>query len=127
MIDDEIGEDLARAKQALESAERNLNENDILTAANRTFVACENIVYVILKSKFGSSSISRIKILTRLKEINPSAKETYDQSYDLRVQADYGRESKVLPLTKDNLSTTFNKVKEIIHEASRLVDKQNKI
>ena len=116
----DIKEDLDRAKQALESAERNLKENDILTAANRTFVACENAVYVILKSRFGSSSVSRIRILTRLKEVNADAREAYDDSYDLRVQADYGRESKLLPLTKENLDKTLMKVKEIIQLAREL-------
>lgn len=117
----DIKEDLDRANQALESAERNLKEDDILTAANRTFVACENAVYVILKSRFGSSSVSRIRILTRLKEVNADAREAYDDSYDLRVQADYGRESKLLPLTKENLDKTLMKVKEIIQQAYELV------
>ena len=48
---DEIKEDLKRAEEALESAERNFKENDILTAANRIFVTCENSVYVLLKLK----------------------------------------------------------------------------
>ena len=64
----ETKRDIERAKQALESAQRNLKEGDILTAANRNFIACENAVYVLLKSKFGSSSISRMKILTKLRE-----------------------------------------------------------
>src|SRR3989338_560909 len=107
---DEINEDLKRAREALESAERNFKEEDILTAANRAFVACENSVYVLLKLRFGSTSISRTRILTKLKEIDPPLKETYDKSYDLRVQADYGRKSKYLPLTKENLDKVINEV-----------------
>lgn len=94
----EIKEDIKRAKDALESAERNFKENDVLTAANRNFVACENAVYVLLKSKFGSTSISRMKILTRLKEINPKAKETYDRSYDLRAPSRLWKRSKSTPI-----------------------------
>ena len=75
MLSEETEKDLERAKKAMKSAERNLKEDDILTAANRNFVACENAVYVLIKSKFGSSSISRIKILTRLKEISQEAKD----------------------------------------------------
>lgn len=114
MLKNEIEKDLSRAQEALESAERNFAEADILTAANRTFVACENAVFVLLKSKFGSVSISRTRILTNLREINPKAKEAYDESYDLRVQADYGREAKALPLTKENLLLTLQKVKEVL-------------
>ena len=122
MLKDEIKADLKRAKEALGSAERNFRENDLLTAANRTFVACENGVYILLKSKFGSVSISRKRILTRLKEIDKKAKETYDVSYDLRVQADYGREAKVLPLNRENLDKVLSGVKEIIRKASKLLD-----
>ena len=122
MLKDEIKKDMQRSQEALESAERNLKESDIITAANRTFVACENAVYVLLKSKFGSTSISRIKILTKLKEINPKAKEAYDESYDLRVQADYGKETKILPLNKENIEKILEKVKEIIKDANKAVD-----
>ncbi|MFH1066130.1 MAG: HEPN domain-containing protein [Nanoarchaeota archaeon] len=120
-----IGEsekDIKRAKDALESAERNFKENDMLTAANRNFVACENAVYVLLKSKFGSSSVSRMKILTRLKEINPKAKEAYDNSYDLRVQADYGRKARMLPLNKGNMEKSLKDVKEIVKNAAKAID-----
>ncbi|MEK6848096.1 MAG: HEPN domain-containing protein [Nanoarchaeota archaeon] len=99
---DEIKNDLERAETAFKSAERNFSENDIFTAANRAFVACENSIYVLLKLTYGSSSVSRIKILTRLKEVDKKAKETYDEAYDLRVQSDYGRESKILPLNQKN-------------------------
>ena len=119
----EVEEDFKRAKEALTSAERNFKENDILTAANRTFVACENAVYVLLKSKFGSSSISRLKILTRLKEINPEAKDAYDKSYDLRVQADYGKKERALPLNKENMEKTLQQVRAIVNEANKILNK----
>ncbi len=124
MLKNEIKEDLKRAEEALVSAERNFKENNILTAANRTFVACENAIYVILKKKFGSSSISRQKIITKLKEIHQKAKEAYDESYDLRVQSDYGRKSRILPLTKENLQKTLTKVKDIIAQTKSLVEKE---
>ncbi len=122
---DEIKEDLNRAKEALISAERNFKEGDILTAANRTFVACENSVYVLLKSKFGSSSVTRTRILTQLKGIDPLLKKTYDKSYDLRVQADYGRESKYIPLTKENLGKVISDVKRHINNVEELVKGKN--
>jgi len=118
----DIKKDLERAEEALESAERNLKENDLLTAANRAFVACENAVYVFLKLKFGSSSISRIKILTRLKEIDPKAKDTYDKSYDLRVQADYGREARILPLNKENMKKIYKEIEKLVEDANKLLE-----
>ena len=121
----EIKGDLERAKKALGSAERNSKEDDILTAANRTFVACENSVYALLKLKFGSTSISRMKILTKLKEIDPVLKETYDQSYDLRVQAGYGRESKFLPLTEGNLDKVINDVKKQLDNVNNLAKEKD--
>ncbi|MBS3099235.1 HEPN domain-containing protein [Candidatus Pacearchaeota archaeon] len=123
MLKDEIKIDLKRAQEALKSAERNLQQEDLLTAANRLFVACENIAYVLLKSKFGSSSISRIKVLTRLGEINKEAKNLYTESYDLRVQADYGRQAKVTSLTKENMKNSLEKVKKLIEKTSLAISK----
>ncbi|MBI2507434.1 HEPN domain-containing protein [Candidatus Woesearchaeota archaeon] len=119
----EIKKDIERAKQALESAQRNLKEGDILTAANRNFIACENAIYVLLKSKFGSTSISRMKILTKLEEIDPSAKEAYDSSYDLRVQADYGRESRAIPLNKESLENSLESVNNLVEKAKKVLEK----
>ncbi len=125
MLNEEIKKDIKRAQKALESAKRNFRENDIFTAANRNFVACENAVYVLLKSKFGSSSISRMKILTRLKETSPETKEAYDNSYDLRVQADYGREARLLPLNKENMEKTLEEVNKIIEKVSKVMDEKD--
>lgn len=120
VIKEEIKEDLNRAKEAYESAERNLKEDDILTTANRSFVSCENSVYILSKSKFGSSPISRIRILTRLKEIDKEAKETYDESYDLRVQANYGKEAKITPLNRENVEKSLEKVRKLLSKAEKL-------
>ena len=119
MLNKEIENDLKRAKDALRSAERNIEENDIYTAANRAFVSCENSIYVLLKFRFGSSSISRQRILTRLKDINPNAKEIYNKSYDLRVQADYGRISQTLPLNKENLNGILTRIRNLINEVEQ--------
>jgi uncharacterized protein (UPF0332 family) len=112
----EIKEDLERAHKVLGSAQRNFEEGDILTAANRLFVACESAVYAFLKLEYGSVSMSREKILTRLKGLDKQMKDIYDKSYDLRVQADYGRVSKQLPLTKENVQMLLANVTEIIQK-----------
>ncbi len=110
----EIQEDLERAEKALQSAERNIQENDILTSANRLFVACESTVCAFLKHRYGTSSVSRERILTRLKEIDETMKETYDKSYDLRVQADYGKQSKLTPLTEENVKLLLTTVARLL-------------
>ena len=125
-IKTEIREDLERAKEALKSAERNFKEGDLLTADNRTIVACENSIYILLKLKFGSVSISRIRILTRLNEIDPKLKDLYDQSYDLRVQSDYGKEMKLLPLNRENLESVLNRVKLLVLKAEKDTSKEYK-
>ena len=121
MLPKEINEDFQRAEEALKSAERNVEEGDLYTAANRAFVACENSVYALLKLQFGSSSLSRMRILTRLQQIDRELKETYDQSYDLRVQADYGKEAKHLPLTKENVERILRKVKGVVEQVGRKI------
>lgn len=111
----EIKEDLERAEKALQSAERNLQEKDFLTAANRLFVACESAIYALLKQKYGSISMSRERILSRLKEVDEQMKEIYNKSYDLRVQADYGKQSKITPLTEENVKSLLLEVTKIIN------------
>jgi hypothetical protein len=48
-LKNEIIEDFDRAKNAFASSKRNFDEEDMFTAANRLFVACENTVYACMK------------------------------------------------------------------------------
>ena len=50
-LKNEIIEDLDRAKNAFASAKRNFDEEDMFTASNRLFVACENAVESYLTSQ----------------------------------------------------------------------------
>lgn len=118
----EIRADLDRAKRALASAERNFDEGDLFTAANRLFVACKSAVYASLKKEFGSISMSRERILTRLGGLNQDYKEIYDQSYDLRVQADYGKETRLMPFSKENIKLILTKVTRIVQEISQKIN-----
>lgn len=113
-VKNEIIEDFSRAKSAFASAKRNFEEGDILTAANRIFVACENAIYALMKLRFGSTTISRKRIISKIKSIDPTLKEVYEDSYDMRVQADYGRRSRIVKLSKES-------VKEIIKKAEKLI------
>ena len=116
-ISEDIKNDIVRAKQALISTER--NKDDLSTSANRIFVACESIVYVFLKFHFGSGSISRKRILTQLQEVNKTAKRVYEETYDLRVQADYGREEILVPLNKENVKKTIDEMGNLLSDVKK--------
>ncbi len=110
---DEILYDLNRAKNALQSAKRNFQEGDIYTAANRIFVACENAVFVRMKLKYGNTTISRKRIIQKINAIDPQLKDLYEASCDIRVQADYGKRSKITELNKASIEDIITKVEKI--------------
>ncbi len=113
-LKDEIIQDFDRAKNAFASARRNFEEDDLFTASNRLFVACENAVYACMKLKFGGTTISRKRIIMKIESISPSMMELYERSYDLRVQADYGRKSRIVELNKERVSEMIDKVQKLI-------------
>lgn len=115
----EIIEDFNRAKNALASSKRNFEEGDTLTAANRIFVACENAVYACMKLKFGSTTISRKRIVLKMESISPLMMELYERSYDLRVQADYGRKSRIMELSIERVEEIIWKVEKLIFDVER--------
>lgn len=116
-LKNEILEDFSRAKNALASAKRNLEEGDVLTAANRVFVACENMIYVRFKLRFGSTTFSRKRIALKLEEIDPTLNEVYEGSYDMRVQADYGRRSRIVAISRDNIEELIMRIGKILSDS----------
>lgn len=113
-LKNEIIEDFDRAKTALASARRNFDEGDLFTSANRLFVACENAVYACMKLRFGGTTISRKRIILKIQSISPRMMELYERSYDLRVQADYGRKSRIVEFNKERIGEMINKVEKLI-------------
>jgi uncharacterized protein (UPF0332 family) len=113
-LKDEIIQDFDRARKAFASAMRNFEEDDLFTASNRLFVACENAVYACMKLKFGGTTISRKRIIMKIESISPSMMELYEHSYDLRVQADYGRKSRIVELNKERVGEMIDKVQKLI-------------
>lgn len=113
-LKNEIIEDLERAKNAFASAKRNFDEEDMFTASNRLFVACENAVYACMKLKFGGTTISRKRIILKIESISPEMMELYERSYDLRVQADYGRKSRIVELNKERVGEMIRRVQKLI-------------
>ncbi len=122
-LKNEIIEDFDRAKNAFASAKRNFEEEDMFTAANRSFVACENAVYVCMKLKFGGTTISRKRIILKIHSISPIMMELYERSYDLRVQADYGRKSKNVEFNKERIGEIINKVQKLISDIEKELQK----
>jgi len=118
-LKNEIIEDFNRAKNAFASAKRNFEEEDMFTAANRSFVACENAVYACMKLKFGGTTISRKRIILKIQSISPIMMELYERSYDLRVQADYGKKSKNVELNKERVGEIISKVKKLISDVEQ--------
>lgn len=113
-LKNEIIEDFNRAKNAFVSAMRNFDDNDLFTTANRLFVACENAVYVCMKLRFGGTTISRKRIILKIGSISPRMMELYERSYDLRVQADYGRKSRIIELDKERVTELIDKIQKLI-------------
>lgn len=113
-LKNEIIDDFNRATNALASAKRNFEEEDLFTASNRLFVACENAVYACMKLKFGGTTISRKRIVLKIGSISPEMMELYERSYDLRVQADYGRKSRIAELNKERVLDVMNRIKKLI-------------
>ena len=123
----DIKDDLARAAWALDAEEHNLGEfGDFFTAANRAFVACESTVYAYLGKVLGNAPKSRARLQANLSSLRPELKRVYDQSYDLRVQADYGRASRFILLNKENVRNTLNKIKLFHTEISRMIEESVK-
>lgn len=119
----DIKDDLARAARALDAAEHNLEEfGDFFTVANRAFVACESTVYAYLGKVLGNAPQSRARLQANLSSLKPELKRVYDKSYDLRVQADYGRASKFIILNKENVRTILDRVKHHHTEISRMIE-----
>jgi len=49
--------------------------------------------------------------------------ELYERSYDLRVQADYGRKSKNLELNKERVGEIISKVQKLISDIEKELQK----
>ncbi len=113
-LKNEIIADFHRAKNALGSAKKNFEEDDLPAASNRVFVACENAIYARLRIMFGNTTFSRKRIVLKIGSISPLLKDLYERSYDMRVQADYGRRSRIVELNKNNVEAVIKETENLI-------------
>lgn len=112
----EIIDDFHRARNAFVSAKKNFEDDDVSAASNRVFVACENAIYARLKIMFGNTTFSRSRIVLKIGSISPSLKKLYERSYDMRVQADYGRRSRIVELNRKNVEDVIKETESLISD-----------
>ncbi len=55
----------------------------------------------------------------KIHSISPNMMELYERSYDLRVQADYGRKSKNVELNKERVGEIIIKVQKLISDIEK--------
>lgn len=93
----EIVESIKRAKEALEAAEAVIDIS-LPTAANRIYVAGENLAYAILLFVHDSASRDHGKLWIGVQKLFEAGKlkknyrQTLETSYKLRIKGDYGKD-----------------------------------
>jgi len=93
--------DWGRAMGFLKAAESNLKLNDYRTAANREYFACESAVSAVLKLKGIKARKEHKDIWDKAAFVCPDGKRLLRELYDLRLQADYGKASFIVPLSQE--------------------------
>jgi len=107
-----------RAKEFFEAAEANFNRGDINTAANREYFAAERAVVALLKIKTGREFKNHKNIwnASRILNLGVDVYGLLRSLYDLRLQADYGKEFSIVPLTKESARDYLIKVKALLEK-----------
>lgn len=94
----DITDSFKRGMEALKTAEKFI-ELDIIVAANRVYIAGENLAYSLLLTSFGSSSKDHGKMWNSVQELfekgilKMNYKPLLQNSYRLRMKGDYGRDT----------------------------------
>lgn len=106
-----------RAKDFLAASKRNLEESDLKTAANRLYFACERAAVAGLRA--ANRKVPKhhkvVWMLSRYLGLGYDCYKLLRKLYDLRLQADYGKSSKIVELTTESL-------KEQIAEADKMFE-----
>jgi uncharacterized coiled-coil DUF342 family protein len=76
-----------------------------------------------MKLRFGGTTISRKRIISKIQSVSPRMMELYERSYDLRVQADYGRKSKIVEFNKERIGEIIIKVQKLISDIEKELKK----
>lgn len=106
--------DWNRAKSFLAAAEANLKLDDFKTAANREYFACERAVVAVLKLKGIRAPSVHKKIWEKSALVEQNSIHLLRSLYDLRLQADYGKSSFIVPLNMQTAEEYLEKVKSFI-------------
>lgn len=107
-----------RAKDFFRAAQANLSRGDINTAANREYFAAERAIVALLEVKTEQEFKSHGKIwdASRTLDLSVDIYELLRKLYDMRLQADYGKEFNIVPLNKESVKKYLVKVKALLDE-----------
>ena len=127
----EIADNFKRGVEALKAAEKFI-ELDAIVAANRVYIAGENLAYSLLLAAFGSSSKDHGKIWSGIQELFEKGilKENYkpllQNSYRIRMKGDYGRVTggMAVVISKPILRNQINSLKEFAKEAKKILSEK---
>lgn len=103
-----------RALEFLEAVKRNLKEGDIKTAANREYFALERAVVSCLMIKFDKDLKNHQKIWELSKNLDAGISDLLRELYDLRLQADYGKSSKIVALNEKVIKNYLEKIETLL-------------
>lgn len=87
---------------------------DYKTTANREYFACESAVVSVLKLNGFSSPAEHKRIWKESRNLEPNPARLLQELYDLRLQADYGKQSFIVPLSRENVEEYLKKVRWLI-------------
>lgn len=124
----EIKDSFKRGLDALKAAEKFV-ELDIIVAANRIYIAGENLAYSMLLAAFGSSSKDHGKIWSGIQELFEKGvlKENYkpllQSSYRMRMKGDYGKDTggTAVVISKPIIRNQINSLKEFAKEIEKIL------
>jgi len=107
-----------RAKEFFEAAEANFSRGDVNTAANREYFAAERAVVALLKIETGQEFKNHKNIwdASRILNLDVDIYGLLRSLYDLRLQADYGKEFSIVPLTMGSAKEYLAKVKALLEK-----------
>lgn len=122
----EIEDAFERGKSALRSAEKFI-DIDLPTAANRIYVAGENLARSLILAVSGSSPRDHGKIWNAIQHLyekgilKTNYKSILETSYRLRMKGDYGRDiSGIIIISKEIIKKQIEKLKEFSKEIERI-------
>lgn len=132
MVLSEIEEAFRIGEEALRNAERFL-DIDLPTAANRIYVAGENLARALILAVSGTCPRDHGKVWNAVQQlyekgiIKVNYKSVLETSYRLRIKGDYGKDAGgVVVISKEIIKEQIEKLKEFSKEVKRFIGETGK-